>query len=285
MSNPEISLTSGIGISDAGFTSEVQLRALAQPWISAASYWIPDNIVESAWFEHAAFCAWLMSELEPASVVELGTHHGFSYFAFCDFAQRLGLPTRLLAIDTWEGDEHAGFYGEEVFAAVSARNVRYQTHSTLLEARSNVSNGSVDLLHIDGRHRYEDIAEDFKLYLPTVSRRGVVILHDIAERRDDFGVYRFWEEIKQRFPTFEFEHQHGLGVVLVGSEPVPSLLALTTANVHTKYAVQRMYARIGRRTSEIQHLLRRTADAAELELQVARNLELIAELRSAAPEV
>jgi len=267
--------------------SEAELGALATPWVSATSYWIPNHIVDSAWLEHAAFSAWLMSELRPASVVELGTHHGFSYFAFCDFAQRLRLPTRLTAIDTWEGDEHAGFYGEDVFTAVTALNQQYEAQSTLVrsrfdEARGDVADGSVDLLHIDGRHRYEDVVEDFELYLPSMSNRGVVMLHDIAEHRDDFGVYRFWEEIKQRFPTFEFFHEHGLGVVLVGAETAPALLTLTEANDVTKNAVRSAYARIGRRTRDVRHLVVRAAYAAELELHVAEDLRLIEKLKTEA---
>jgi hypothetical protein len=240
--------------------------------------------VESAWLEHAPFSAWLISELRPESIVELGTHSGFSYFAFCDFARRLGLPSKLLAIDTWQGDEHAGFYGEEVFAAVSEWNRRYETHSTLArsrfdDARTGVHERSVDLLHIDGRHRYEDVAEDFNLYLPTMSSRGVVLFHDIAERSGDFGVYRLWEEIKQRYPTFEFEHGHGLGVAFVGVELTQTLLTLAGANELTSEAVRQTYAALGKRTAGMRYLLVRTAEAEVLESQLEQNIDLLEELR------
>jgi hypothetical protein len=42
---------------------------------------------------------------------------------------------------------------------------------------------------------------------------GVVLLHDIAERHGTFGVYRLWDELKRTYPTTEFAHSHGLGVL------------------------------------------------------------------------
>ncbi|MBW8268991.1 hypothetical protein [Caldovatus aquaticus] len=58
-----------------------------------------------------------------------------SYAAFCHAAERLRLDTRAYAVDTRRGDAHAGHYGEEVFAAVSALNAtRWFGFSTLVRA-------------------------------------------------------------------------------------------------------------------------------------------------------
>ncbi len=57
-----------------------------------------------------------MEVLRPRSVVELGTHLGYSCFAFAEAARVLALDAMVSALDTWEvGDDHAGFYGEAVF--------------------------------------------------------------------------------------------------------------------------------------------------------------------------
>ena len=83
-------------------------------WMSDTSYWMPRHVVESAWLEHAPFAFWLVDAIAPRSIVELGTHNGFSYFTFCEAIKRLRLPARAFALDSWEGDDQAGFYGQDV---------------------------------------------------------------------------------------------------------------------------------------------------------------------------
>ena len=65
------------------------------------------------------FAHWVVSATRPEVLVELGTHNGVSYAAMCEQVRREGLATRCFAVDTWAGDEHAGFYGEDVFAVLS----------------------------------------------------------------------------------------------------------------------------------------------------------------------
>lgn len=260
-------------------SSEELVRSIAT---SPVSYWIPEYIEESAWFGHAPFAGWLMSVQKPRTVVELGTHLGFSYFAFCEFASRLGLSTSLTAIDTWQGDEHAGFYGEEVFAAVSEWNARFANDSTLVratfdDARSAFAERSIDLLHIDGRHRYEDVVHDFNLYQDALSDTAVVLFHDTAEVTGDFGVHRFWDELRSRYPTFSFTHSHGLGVALVGSHQPEQLRALAAADDTTGDSVRTAFLNHGLRISRLwelgeqaAHVTRLTEDVANLTEQVDR---------------
>ena len=47
---------------------------------------------------------------------------------------------------------------------------------TFAEALQHFPDGSVDLLHIDGRHFYEDVKEDYESWLPKLSDRAVVLL-------------------------------------------------------------------------------------------------------------
>ena len=187
---------------------------------------------DSAWYGHIPFANWIMRAVRPALFVELGTHSGISYAAFCDAVLACHLPTRCLAVDSWQGDAHAGFYGEEIFTEFSRfHDQRYGAFSRLLrcrfdEALSSVPDASIDLLHIDGRHLFSDISQDFNAWLPKLSPRGVVLLHDTNVRERDFGVWRFWDEQARLYPSFEFLHAHGLGVLAVGKQAPDAVLSL-----------------------------------------------------------
>lgn len=191
----------------------------------------PSNIeAPTTWFGHLPFAMCLVAMTRPALLVELGTYRGASYFAFCQAVKELGLATRCFAIDTWNGDPQGGFYSEEVYDQVREdHDPHYSLFSTLVrgmfdEVRPQFENASIDLLHIDGFHTYEAVKNDFETWLGKMSEQGVIIFHDIEVRdRPDFGVWRLWDEVKHRYPHFEFLHSHGLGVLAVGSR-VPELL-------------------------------------------------------------
>ena len=203
------------------------------------AYWIPRHLVTSAWTGHGPFAAVLMALVRPRVLVELGTHNGFSFFAFAEAARRLKLDTKLFAVDTWQGDEQAGFYGEEVFESVrTVAAEEYAESSVLLrkyfsEAVSEFADGSIDVLHIDGRHGYSDVKEDFEAYRVKLSSKAVVVFHDTNEFQEGFGVNRFWDELKFTGPSFAFLHSHGLGVLAYGAEVSEDLLGfLDRANMN-----------------------------------------------------
>ena len=129
-----------------------------------STFW-PENPL---WHEHAPFASWLIEALRPRTLVELGTHAGFSYFTFCQAVRRLALPTNCYAIDTWKGDVHTGWYDEDIYNSVQEyNNANFSNFSTLIRstfdhALPDFKDGSIDLLHIDGRHFYKDVKHDFE---------------------------------------------------------------------------------------------------------------------------
>ena len=228
--------------------------------ISELSFWPPRHVLDSAWLEHAPFAFWLTEVLQPRNLVELGTHSGFSYLAFCQAVHQLQLPTSCFAIDTWKGDDHAGHYGEEVFTALTATNEQnYLTFSRLIRALFDdalplFGDGTIDLLHIDGRHAYTDVLHDFQTWRPKLSDRAVVLFHDISVHEHDFGVWQLWAELARQHPNFAFDHGHGLGVLAVGHNVPAGLRPLISADAEATAAIRAAYARLGAAVST-QHRL------------------------------
>ncbi len=200
----------------------------------------PVYLEHSAWHEHVPFAFWLAGAHRPRTFVELGTHYGVSYFAFCQAVERLRLSTRCYAIDSWQGDEHAGLYGGDVYEKVSTHNARFYSRFSALmrttfdEGVAFFADGEIDLLHIDGYHTLEAVKHDFETWLPKLSERGLVILHDSNERKSDFGVFQFVEELRKTYPCFEFAHGHGLTIVGVGSDQPPGAAAVRSGRQRGK---------------------------------------------------
>ncbi len=171
-----------------------------------------------AWTEHIFFAYDLVAELRPQVLVELGTDRGESYFAFCQSALENKTGTRCYAVDHWQGDSHAGSYDDATFADVSAHNSRhYGSFSKLLrcsfdEAHEHFAPESIDVLHIDGCHTEEAARHDVESWLPKLRPGGILLMHDVAVRVRDFGVWKVWAELQERGRSFAFETSPGLGV-------------------------------------------------------------------------
>ena len=186
---------------------------------------LPARLTEiDSWHTHIPFAFFAVEQLRPDVLVELGTWRGDSYCAFAQAVATLGLPTRCFAVDTWAGDAHTGPYDGAVLGDLKRHHdPHYDAFSSLLQmtfddALGRFADGSVDLLHIDGCHRYEAVSHDFNSWLPKLSPRGVVLFHDTAEHMDEFGVWRLWDELRALYPGFAFRHGHGLGALAVGAD-------------------------------------------------------------------
>lgn len=239
--------------------------------LSGPSFWEPQLVVDSAWIEHTPFAFWIIDALRPRRLVELGAHNGQSYLAFCQAIDRLDLNTSAFAVDTWEGDVHSGTYGAEVLRDLRLEHdSRYARFSQLLqmtfaEAAGVIEDGTVDLLHIDGRHFEDDAWEDFNIWESKLSAGAVVLMHDTQVRERGFGVYKVWAEIRTRYPSFEFTHGHGLGVLAIGEVP-ESIQRLTQLRGDGVSQVRAAFARLGACVGAELH---RILDTADLERRLA----------------
>ena len=161
----------------------------------------------------------------PRTIVEIGTARGGSLLAWCRLAEDL-----VVSIDL-PGGIHGGGYaapraklygefthGREAAKVVLLREDSHQERTTAIV--SDLLQGRpIDLLFVDGDHRYEGVKRDFELWRPLVARTGILAFHDIVNHPEQpsIDVHRFWKEIRGSFRTREFveNYEGGFGIGLV----------------------------------------------------------------------
>lgn len=235
----------------------------------------PEWIAPSTWLTHTPFAMVIVDLLRPSVIVELGTQYGVSYCAFCQAVQTLNLNTRCYAVDTWHGDAHSGEYGNEVINDLRQHHdPRYATFSHLIQstfddALNRFEEGSIDLLHIDGYHTYEAVRNDFLSWLPKLSEKGVILFHDTHVRDHDFGVWKLWEELKDKYPSFDFPHGHGLGVLVVGKKCPPAMSFLLRESDDLPL-IKEFFLQLGMKVEIKYNLYNLTKQIAEREQEINR---------------
>ena len=171
----------------------------------------------------------------PRRYVELGTLRGTSFFAFAQAARHLELDTEAIAVSAWavepdKADTYRNAFEDFQFLARKYGELASFLRQGHEAAAKRFAEGSVDLLHVDGFCEYDGAKSALDLWLPKLSSRGVLLLHDINAHGGSFGVWRLWDEIKKSYPSFEFRHAEGLGVACIGEDAPPALLTLAKAN-------------------------------------------------------
>jgi hypothetical protein len=245
--------------------------------LSPSMLMTPRKLPHSAWLGHIPFASWLLEVLRPQRIVELGTHNGASFLAFCQAVEAQQISARVFAVDTWQGDEHAGFYGDEIYAELRDYQQRhYAGISEMMRMRFDqaleyFADGSIDLLHVDGLHTYEAVREDFETWRSKLSPRAVVLFHDSCVRERGFGVWQYWSEISTQFPSFEFSHTHGLGVLLVGEEQPQALLQLAEASRERGFApINGLFDALGRNIKNVEEIERVNSGLAAAHGEIGR---------------
>ena len=168
----------------------------------------------------------LVRERRPATMVEIGTGSGGSLFLFCAV---LPDDATVISMDMPHGPFGGGYGSHRILLLHSFARRRQRVHlvradshapATLERIRRLLEGRAVDFLFIDGDHTYEGVRTDFERYAPLVRPGGLIALHDIVEMpgRPEYGVARFWRELRGRFGGREIVEDptrggFGIGVI------------------------------------------------------------------------
>ena len=224
---------------------------------------VPRRLTDvTSWHEHIPFAFALVEMARPGIIVELGTHKGDSYCSFCQAVDELGLSTKCYAVDTWKGDPQTGLYGPDVLSDLRQYHdplygrFSQLVQSTFQDAASYFPDQGIDLLHIDGWHTYDVVKSDFNTWLPKMSNNGIILFHDTNVRERDFGVWKLWRELEGNYPSFEFNHGHGLGILGSGTACNSDIMRLFSLDGNAKQVVGAFFFTIGNRLAN-EHKLKR----------------------------
>lgn len=178
------------------------------------------------WSGHRNFVYDFMNYVRPETVTELGSHYGCSAFTFAQAAKDFELDTKMFFVDTWQGDDFTKKYDNDVYTIFSNTVEKFYSNQninmlkmTFDEAVERFDDKSIDLLHIDGSHYYEDVKRDFETWLPKVKDNGIIMLHDVScdiVLGDVMGSYKYWLELKEKYEyTVDFDFSWGLGIIFL----------------------------------------------------------------------
>jgi Methyltransferase domain len=173
----------------------------------------------SAWNGLGTIAYEIVTHFRPQKIVELGSHKGFSTFAMGLALRDLKLGGKIYAVDTWKGDEHAGFYEEEVYQNFLADRQKLGLDDTVFPMRMTFAEASkkitppIDLLHVDGLHTFKAVTSDFKDFRNLLAPGGIVLFHDVYTTFRQMRL--FWALISSRYPSYRIPYSHGLGIIQV----------------------------------------------------------------------
>lgn len=72
-------------------------------------------------------------------------------------------------------------------------------------------------IYIDGDHSYSGVKKDYALFFPKLEKNGLILFHDILGMGDtkinNFGVHKFWKEIKKDKVNIMYPENVGLGIL------------------------------------------------------------------------
>ena len=161
----------------------------------------------------------LLSERELNVVVEIGSAHGGTYWAWC----RLATPTaHLVSVDLPGNDEWDARVRSYPREMQTQTVIRADSHDPQTVRSVDGLKGSVDLLFLDGDHSYEGVRADFENYAPLVRRGGLIAFHDVESTNHPASqVDRLWTQLRDVYETRELidaaddeaTGRYGIGVI------------------------------------------------------------------------
>jgi hypothetical protein len=149
----------------------------------------------------------IIRNLRPKRVLCIGSMKGFIP-AICALACKNSNYGHVDFVDAGYDKDNANHWGGEGFWGKVDPKVHFKTlelssrittHVTTSEKFAKTTKKMWSYIYIDADHSYKGVKKDFKLYWPRLEKKGYMSFHDILLKEhpehDNFGVWKFWNEI------------------------------------------------------------------------------------------
>lgn len=162
-----------------------------------------------------------IAAVHPQVICEIGTFDGGTSLLFSRFLPGVEL---MLCIDLYVKNKEMLRLLAPPRQQLRFLDMPSSAPRTVARVRELLGGRSLDVLFIDGDHRYEGVNQDFLSYLPLVRKGGLVLFHDIVPDKGGRawagGVPQLWKELAPQYPHREFvqsrdQDGYGIGVLTV----------------------------------------------------------------------
>ncbi|WP_413718517.1 class I SAM-dependent methyltransferase [Silicimonas sp. MF1-12-2] len=227
--------------------------------IFASSYRDIADLVPSQKQQHIPFLMAATGLVLPRRLAEIGTLRGASFLALCQAVREGEFQSEAIAVSGWAVDRVGSDDYRNAFETFSFLATKYADFAAFLRQRPEdavlrFADGSLDLLHLDGFREEKPLRRALEVWLPKLSSRGVLLMHDTNARDGEFAVWRVWEDLAERYPAMEMPHANGMGLACIGNDVPSGLPALCLAmreDRHLRSLVHQHFDRLGKMACEL----------------------------------
>lgn len=174
--------------------------------------------------EANALINFLIEHGAGGNYLEIGARHGWTFYLIA----KLVKPMRMLCVDLpgvhpWGDEGSAKILGYVTNLAGGAAVLGdSRDPATIAHVGDWLAGGMVNILFIDGDHKYEGVKADWENYRRFLSPHAFVIFHDINATRSKtktkdkvIEVDRLWLELKPDYEHWEIDKGSGMGLGII----------------------------------------------------------------------
>ena len=193
-----------------------EYMAFASIWLGVGAVQIPEEITAALNFVAAD---------SPRYVCEIGTEDGGTTFLLSNMLSSAEL---IIGIDLYvQNRPRLNILHRRELRLILLNGSSYSSWM-VHRVEKLLAGRNLDVLFIDGDHRYEGVRQDFLMYRHLLRENGFVLFHDIVQDHaarygkstpaNSGGVPILWQELKHIYPFREFVQdyrQNGMGIGVI----------------------------------------------------------------------